>query len=439
MSALAFAERAVEHVAAQLEELLPSGPKPRQLAVKGFLVSLFLTKDDDRPLFLLRATDVLAKLSTADKRRLGVPEKVTYRHVERLFTALADLMEPNPVRTRRAKHHDPLTAEEQARRQALQDEVNDRLLEATIPEKHKDHGSYALDWTDVDAWARPPGRTRPSADPSAAWGHRRAKSPHPGGNSDESFYGWLEQVITMVNEEGKAKVPELVRRQTLTAANVPQPPVSLAMLARYRTDDGNAGDLLADSAYPYADKWTTSVTALGFSPVVDLHPNLLGRKGTEQGAIVVDDLLLCPMTPEALIDPPRPADNASEDEWDTYFEQRAERDKYAFAHHGRADDEGDQRVKCPAECGKVRCPLKPASMSNSIASPKIFNPPAPAPCCCTQRTMTITRALAGKVRQKHPYYSPEWQPRTSGGPQLNAVSAPRRTSPASTSPAAASE
>lgn len=47
-------------------------------------------------------------------------------------------------------------------------------------------------------------------------------------------------------------------------------------------------------------------------------------------------------------------------------------------------------------------------MSKPLARPRIFNPPDPAPPCCTQRTITIARAVTEKLRQKHPYWSREW-------------------------------
>ena len=422
MSAMAFAERWAEGPAAWFEARLPTGPRPRELSVKGLLVALFLTADGGSALHLTRAASFLSGLTARDKQRLGVPAQVTYRHVERLWTIMAALIDPAPVYSRRAKRRDPLTRGEIVERQGLQDDIVDLIFEATIPVKYKDQGSYAVDGTDVEEWACPPTRNRHSTNPSAAWGRRRAKRPNAGGQPDEMFWGWNEQVMTMVNDEGKPPVPELVRRETLTPANVHQAPASLVMLARYRSGGGNAGDLLADSAYPYADGWTTAVAALGFSPIVDIHPNLLGRKGTEQGAFVVDDLLLCPMTPMSLIDVKRPGSDAAPDEWDRYFEQVAERAKYSFATHGRPDAEGDQRVKCPASCGKARCILKPRSMSNPLTGPKIVDGPEPGPTCCTQETMTITRAVAEKLRQKHRYCPRSGTPPTTDARPSNAAS-----------------
>ncbi len=46
---------------------------------------------------------------------------------------------------------------------------------------------YAVDWSDLESFSRPPGGERKCADPEASWGHRRGDSP---GESDEAFFGY---------------------------------------------------------------------------------------------------------------------------------------------------------------------------------------------------------------------------------------------------------
>ena len=60
---------------------------------------------------------------------------------------------------------------------------------------------------------------------------------------------------------------------------------------------------------------------------------------------------------------------------------------------------------CPAAMGKIRCPLRPASMRLDRNRPEILTPPEHPPACCTQQTITVTPDVAPKTRQKHDYPS----------------------------------
>ena len=55
--------------------------------------------------------------------------------------------------------------------------------------------------------------------------------------------------------------------------------------------------------------------------------------------------------------------------------------------------------------GKIRCPLRAASMTRDRNRPEILTPPMHPPACCTQQTLTIGPAVAAKTRQKHDYPS----------------------------------
>ena len=55
--------------------------------------------------------------------------------------------------------------------------------------------------------------------------------------------------------------------------------------------------------------------------------------------------------------------------------------------------------------GKLRCPLRPASMTLDRSRPEILTPPQHPPACCTQQTLTIRPDIAAKTRQKHDYPS----------------------------------
>ena len=60
---------------------------------------------------------------------------------------------------------------------------------------------------------------------------------------------------------------------------------------------------------------------------------------------------------------------------------------------------------CPAVMGKIRCPLRPASMTLDRDRPEILTPPQDPPACCTQQTLTVPPGTLAKTAQKHDYPS----------------------------------
>ena len=60
---------------------------------------------------------------------------------------------------------------------------------------------------------------------------------------------------------------------------------------------------------------------------------------------------------------------------------------------------------CPAVMGKIRCPLRPASMTLDRDRPEILTPPQDPPACCTQQTLTVPPDILAKTAQEHDYPS----------------------------------
>jgi hypothetical protein len=52
---------------------------------------------------------------------------------------------------------------------------------------------------------------------------------------------------------------------------------------------------------------------------------------------------------------------------------------------------------------KIRCPLRPASMTLDRDRPEILQPPGHPQACCTQQTLTIPPEVNAKTAQKHDY------------------------------------
>jgi hypothetical protein len=55
--------------------------------------------------------------------------------------------------------------------------------------------------------------------------------------------------------------------------------------------------------------------------------------------------------------------------------------------------------------GKIRCPLRPRSMTLDRDRPEILTPPPDPPACCTQQTLTVPPEVTAKTAQKHDYPS----------------------------------
>ncbi len=387
-------------IAPRIEAMLPVGARRRQLSVRTLLVGMLLVACEGRPAHLIRVRQALLSLPEADKLRLGViaawksgPHELTYRQVERTFSLVAGaLAEAEP---------DGEPCEALA-------EVLDALLEASAgvcggPET----SSYAVDWTDLESFSRPPPKGGgPCADPEASWGHRRGDSP---GERDEVFFGYYLQVVTAVKEESGPVVAELVRRIQIGACDVDPPPALVPVLDQMLESGIAIGDLLADSGYAHrvAQTWALPVRRLGASLVQDLHPHDRGPKGTHMGAIRANGALYCPATPDALLELGPLARGATETETAAHDTKAAELRRHRLAPVAGYDEDGYHRVGCPAARGKLRCPLRAESMALDHARPEVASPPEHPPTCCSQQTITVPPSVNAKTAQKHDYPSAE--------------------------------
>jgi hypothetical protein len=397
---LARLERILEAagVCERIETLLPVGVRPRQLSVRTLLVGMLLVAVDGRPMHLRRVHQALLALPENDQRKLGVLarwrdgwHRLTYRQLEYTFARVVRALS-KPV-------GDGAPSEQ------LSDTL-DRLLEASVQELGVPAtSSHAVDWTDLEAWARPPNKdkTRPSSDPEAAWGHRT--STHP--TQNELFFGYYLQAIVSVRDEHGPEVPELVRRVHLAGCQHDPPAQIIPVLQRIVADGIRVGDLLADSGYSYRQPATFALPAraLGAQLIVDLHSNDRGPKGTHHGATCANGRLYCPATPKQLLQlgPLPPA--ATPEQTTVHDQQSAELARYKLAPITAPDPDGYRRASCPAAQNKIRCPLRPGSLTLPHDRPTVLNPPEQPPVCCTQTTITVPPSVNAKTAQKHDYPS----------------------------------
>jgi hypothetical protein len=428
---LARVERIIDAagIAAPIELLLPVGVRPRQLSVRTLLIGMTLAMLAGQDAHLVNVHKALTGLPTRALHRLGViacwdtsPHTLTYRQLEYTYRLIT---------TKLAKDTPDGTPS------ALLCEVLDRLLEASVQVLGEPaSSSYAVDWTDLETWARPPpkkptdtsalappasdraptaddrrprdhtghqARVNDRADPDAAWGHRTTN--HPG--KSELFYGHYLQALTIVKDEHGPDLPELVRRIHIASCQHDPPAQIVPVIQRMHASGIPISDLLADSGYSYRQPQTFALPlrTLGAHLIVDLHPNDRGPHGTHMGATCHNGNLYCPGTPTTLLQLGPLPRAANTEQTNAHDRHCAELAKYKLQPITGYDQDGYRRVSCPATQGKLRCPLRPASMTLTHDRPTILTPPPQPPVCCQQQTITVPPTVNAKTAQKHDYPS----------------------------------
>jgi hypothetical protein len=323
------------------------------------------------------------------------PHLLTYRQTEYTFGLVADAAgtdEPDGLPSGPLQH------------------ISDALLEASIPGQFKDtSASLAVDWTDLDSFSRPPPRgTSDCADPEASWGHRKNNLLR---SQDELFYGWYLSAGVMAAEEKGPATPEFARRATVSSCRHDPVRAFAPVLTAMPAAGIPLGDILDDSGYSYrdADAWALPLRQAGAQLVQDLHPHDRGPKGTHDGAIIANGNLYCPCTPRTLTELGPLGRTATSWQAADHDRQTAELARYKLGRITRDDADGYHRVACPAATGKIRCPLRPASMTLDRGRPEILQPPEHPQACCTQQTITVPADVNAKTRQKHDYPSAAWR------------------------------
>jgi hypothetical protein len=257
----------------------------------------------------------------------------------------------------------------------------------------------------MESFSRPPpARGGTCADPEASWGHRKNNLLR---REDELFYGYYFSAGIMMPDENGPAVPELARRAIVSSCRRDPVRAFAPVLTAMPAAGIPLGDILADSGYAHRDAaaWALPLRAAGAQLVQDLHPHDRGPKGTHDGAIIANGHLYCPCTPRSLPELRPLARDASPGQAAAHDARTAELARYKLGRISRDGKDGYHRVQCPAAMGKIRCPLRPASMTLDRDRPEIFAPPENPQACCTQQTITIPPDVLAKTAQKHDYPS----------------------------------
>ena len=389
-------------VAPRIEALLPIGVRTRQLLVRTLLLGMLLVLADHRPAHLSRVHRALITLPGDDQARLGVltdwkhrPHPLTYRQTERTFGLVAGALAKDAPE---GLPSDTLTG------------ICDGLLEASVPDEFKDAStSLAVDWTDMESFSRPPPRgTSDCADPEASWGHRKNNLLR---SENELFFGYYLSAGIMMGEENGPAVPELTRRATVSSCRHDPVRAFAPVLTAMPGQGFPLGDILADSGYAHRDAsaWAIPLRAAGAQLVQDLHSHDRGPKGTHDGAIIANGNLYCPQTPRALLELGPLARTATKQQAADWARKTTELARYKLGRITAGDADGYHRVQCPAAMGKIRCPLRPPSMTLDRDRPEILQPPQHPQPCCAQQTITVPPQINAKTAQKHDYPSTAWR------------------------------
>ena len=401
---------------------MPDGGRHGRLSPKAVLLGLLCAIDRGRPAHLVAGWEALCDLEVADQLRLGITvtdkgglQLPSYRQFSSTHQVMTRAIDPSPVPSFKGVADKDRASHLQRARGSVDAEatvarlnhVLDALVEASVPGAYKHaSSSLAIDWTDYETWSRPRPRDdpQPANDPDASWGHAKRNAP---GAVDHLFYGFYGQVATMVRDEGGPPVPELVRRSAFDAPST-DPAALMAQTLGQAYDEGvPPGDVLSDCGYSNREpqNFALPLRRRGAELVMDLHPNDRGQKGTFAGAVIANGNLYCPSTPKALLELGPLGKGAGEAETAAHDARTRELARYKLGRVSRDDEDGSHRVMCPAEMGKIRCPLRVESMTLDFSHPEALSVPEHPPTCCAQQTITVPEKVLAKTAQKHDYPS----------------------------------
>jgi hypothetical protein len=149
---------------------------------------------------------------------------------------------------------------------------------------------------------------------------------------------------------------------------------------------------------------------MGYKPVYDYTVDQLGVQAETHGAILVEGTWYCPSMPQPLIDATSDlhAERIDRETWVHRIQARRAHRLMAKEHE---DAEGHQRRMCPADAGKVQCPLKPRSLGRDPRLPLLDPQPTPmGPYkVCRRHSVTMAPEEGAKHWQPLDYGTAEWK------------------------------
>ncbi|WP_406406516.1 hypothetical protein [Streptomyces sp. NBC_01643] len=446
----------------------------RKLRLRALLIGIELCSQvHDGKIILERVTDILFfRLGAEMRTLLAIPEypdhdqgfEAAYAVVRRLFHAMLAAMNPSPLppnkhlsredARRLTAAAEPAALAEREHRLALFTEAvldeSVRPLKSLIAEKSD--GSVAIDATPIRTFSRGRRTAGPdlATDPDAGWYVREGDHRDPDSTTADVMRPATKHQKPTSNKRKGSKAPQKKAKylfgydaalavtrdarydEVLLTDRTPNPEIlpalvigvsldkpghrpaynGLKTLCRLRDRGYKPGFLAGDLAYNNSEpgEWQLPVRALGFRPVYDYRIDQLGKQAETQGSILVEGTWYCPSMPQPLIDATKDlyTERIGRETWTKLI---AARKAFRLVPKEHEDPEGHQRMMCPAEAGKVQCPLKPRSLHRGIHLPLVDPEPSPAGPVkvCRQRSLTIAPEAGAKHWQALEYGDEQWQ------------------------------
>lgn len=338
-----------------------------------------------KPVSYRQMESALASLASAFQPRVNVLTGEVHlprvsMSLDVFTTRLVSEVLPRSLRRSKTIALDSTDAESHfARRSWTPDKTSDAVdgdlpeKEVQLPEKRRNHSGYPKEGSD--------GRHIHCYDEDVREGYRSGKNLSKKG----VFLGFDLHLATTVPELGAEGFASLIIGLVVRPAGDAKGEAGIALIDSMDESGLPTSTVLADRGYTFlvADSWADQLMQRGIEQVLDLHKNQRKTEpGPLDGTIWVDGAVFSDALPEDLRKLPGFPLGQTAAEKAELVKKYDEREPYAFKPHGKPDlKEGKQRVRGPAQDGRLRCPNFPASMRKDAAGRPQTNC-APGTCSC---------------------------------------------------------
>lgn len=304
-------------------------------------------------------------------------------------------------------------------------------------------GDLSVDATAIPTWARHSTRHRASLEVSAG--------VHVSGGGHKTF-GYSATLLVAGHAEPSlaGRYPQLCMGMSLHTPGKQIGPQAVRLLQVVKRMWPVQGYLAGDLAYADAkvENFHDPVRAVGYKPVLDYKTTMVRKnKNAVEGTIAIAGDLLCPHTPQRIIDTYHRMAAAKQSRTrEELLPEMLEADPYVLPLKQSADHRGLERRQCPAAgtSPRVTCPWaqerdasgahrrrnhtprrpvraqphtidltnRRARQAHPDARPAVRPPQRPAhqrPAICQQSTITVPVDIMPKLRQELPWGREAWQ------------------------------
>jgi hypothetical protein len=433
-----------------------AGGRPPALNFRALLVAMLLLQKEYTPFLGTELANLFwRRLNSESRELLGIAhvrvstdhakeQQLWYKRAKNIQNRMLALIDPTPALRKR------MLAEERRYQLSLRDEdvaqtkrerldwFCNQLLHMTwiaIPEevRAKWKGSVSVDRTPIPAvskrgrpsWPRKDG-VRQGKEPQsymmefdADWYMRKPEErdgENP--NARDGVWGYAMNIAVATEEVpgGPASHPYLALSCRMTKPNSADlPEDTIWMLSSLKDRGYPTGRVTGDLEYfalQMPQRLVIPTRQLGYTPLTGYRPQNLGRVGEIGGAIQVEGKLLCPQTPDDIVNATKRY-NAGEIDKETYQRQIEEiRPMYEVRMKERPDPKtGAFPIMCPAlGSATVDCTVRKLSKtaSKKIRDEVVGPPEHLQDKICKQHSVTVQNDAATRYLQEYRYNSEAW-------------------------------